>query len=67
MTKGADLLDAKSSDSFYLGLQTDVNGFRSLKVYIALMYGALYKYQLFKLSGLQRERTAKGPAGEVEE
>lgn len=61
------LLDAKSGDSFYLGLQTDVSGFRSLKVYIALLYDAVYKYQLFKLSGLQRERSAKGPAGEADE
>lgn len=50
------LLRTKSSDSFYLGLQTDVKEFRSLKVYLVVMYDAVYKYQLLELSGLQRER-----------
>jgi len=50
------LLDTESSDSLYTGLQIDVKGFRSLKVYLAVMYDAVYKYQLLELSGPEREK-----------
>ena len=50
------LLDAENSDSFYIGLQTDVEEFRSLKLYLAVIYDAEYEYQLIQLSGPERKK-----------
>lgn len=36
------LLGTESTDSFYIGLQTDVKEFRSLKLYLAVIYDTVW-------------------------